>query len=265
MAEPERTVEPKAGAAVSEIVHIESALLLPTDTPSAAYMLHAALSAGRPAQELTEMYALVKEERAWQAEQVFNVAFAKFQAECPAIARSRTADIVTSKGSKFSYSFASLDEIDKVAIPVMNKHGLTRTFGAAVISDGVLTIACIISHVGGHSRETPFSVPIETQAGMSPQQKYGSASTYAKRQAFVNAAGLKVCDMDDDGAGRNSVGPATKITEEQVILLQEHLEYIDATTQQVAMFVKSFAGERLGDMSAARYDEAVKFLKAKKP
>jgi hypothetical protein len=227
-------------------------------------IIASAIEQGRPGDELQGLLDLFERLQAKTAEAAYNTAFAAFQAECPPIPRSRTADITTKAGAKYSYCYASLDEIDATALPVLNKHGFSRSFGDTAVAGGAMTISCRLAHVGGHFEERRFSVPVESSAGMSPQQKYGSAATYAKRQAFVNVAGLKVCDTDDDGAGPGDTGPPEVVSAEEAEKIGTMLAATESNLDLFAQWIKkSFGADSVEAIPAANYPRVVAMLEKK--
>jgi hypothetical protein len=230
---------------------------LATVNASPLAVLESALQSGRNADELGKLHEIYRQVKADQAKADYDTAFAAFQTECPPIPRKRTAEIVGRSGGSFSYMFAALEDIDKVVVPCLNKHGFSRSFGDTIIDGDALTIECVLSHIGGHHEKRAFTVPTTTKAGMSEQQKYGSAATYAKRQAFVNVAGLRVCDLDDDGAG---VPPAEPVNAEQAKTIQDLI--IQSEADRVR-FLKLFAVKQVSEIPGNRFEEACRMLNKK--
>lgn len=235
----------------------DTALVKPADAPLATIPAHplmatidAAVREGRT-EGLKDVLDLYERMETKAAKAAYDAAFAAFQAECPPIPRKRTAEIVGRSGGSFNYMFAALEDIDTVVVPMLNKHGFSRSFGDTVIDGERLTIECVLSHVGGHCEKRAFTVPTTTKAGMSEQQKYGSAATYAKRQAFVNVAGLRVCDLDNDGAGDG--GPAEPITGEQAKTIQDLI--IQSEADRVR-FLKLFGVKQVSEIPGNRFEEA---------
>lgn len=241
----------KTGLAVRTDAEIEI-----VQPPSIETIIQTAVQAGRTGAELKELLDVYERVQAKRAENLFNEAFAAFQSACPAIPRSREAKIATRGGGGYRYRYASLDEIDAVAIPALAAHGFSRSFGDAEIGQDKLTVRCRLSHVGGHARESAFTVPIASSSGMSEQQKYGSAATYAKRQAFVNVAGLKVCDPDDDAT-----------SEEQQHITPEQLGRLEAKIVQVladrVKFLAYLDIAELPELPFDRFNAAMQALEAK--
>jgi len=117
-------------------------------------------------------------------------ALAAFQAECPIILRSRA-------GHENRYNYAPLERIVKDVTPYLTKHGFSHQEDG-VVTEGWVEAIVTVTHRGGHKEEKRFKVPSESKAGMSPQQKYGAAMTYATRYAFCAAFGIRTADKDTD-------------------------------------------------------------------
>jgi len=146
-------------------------------------------------QQLLDMKLRIE---AIEAEKQFNRALANFQGEMPAIYKWR-------QESKGKYNYASYDDIMRMARPILQKHGLAISFSQSETPE-TLIIVCRVAHVGGHSQETPFTMPkdgpIKTQDGRnvtSEAQAQASANSYAKRYCLCNALDIVVTSEDDDG------------------------------------------------------------------
>ena len=53
-----------------------------------------------------------------------------------------------------------------------------------VVTEGWVEAIVTVTHRAGHSEVKKFKIPTDSKAGMSLQQKYGAAMTYATRYAF---------------------------------------------------------------------------------
>ena len=131
-----------------------------------------------------------------QAQKAFNIAMAKFQMECPTIAKTKK---VFEKGSKTEvrYSYASLDSIIAQVKKPLGDNELSYSFDEEK-DEKFTNIICIVTHILGHSQRTGFKIPIGTEAYMSDVQKYGARMTFGKRYAFCNALGILTGDEDTD-------------------------------------------------------------------
>lgn len=134
----------------------------------------------------------LKQERSKEA---YFAALAGFQAECPVIKKKRR--VVIPGGA--NYAYAPLEQIVPQVQPLLDKYGFSHQEDSD-ITEGWVTAIVTITHREGHSETKRFKVPSETKAGMSPQQKYGAAMTFATRYAFCAALGIRTGDQDTDCA-----------------------------------------------------------------
>src|SRR5690606_35801072 len=103
-----------------------------------------------------------------EAERQFNAALAKFQEECPRIARNK-------KGAR-DIRYAPLDYIMATIQPVLSKHGLSVRFSTSWENMGYLTATCTVSHVAGHSKDSQITIPVDDKMVANSSQKMGSAN-----------------------------------------------------------------------------------------
>lgn len=129
-------------------------------------------------------------------------ALAAFQAEMPAVAKSKTATVRSEKGS-YSYTYAGLAEVSHEVLPMLTKHGLSFVCTPEIL-EGKPVLTGILLHVSGESLRG--SLPLA--ASGTPQQT-GSAITYARRYLLGSMTGL-VTEDDDDGALAGRRPPAKK-------------------------------------------------------
>jgi hypothetical protein len=113
-----------------------------------------------------------------------------FQAECPILVRGRA-------GHENRYNYTPLEVIVGKVTPLLQKYGFSHEEDS-IVTEGWVESLVTVKHRGGHSITKRFKVPTESKAGMSPQQKYGAAMTYATRYAFCAAFGIRTADKDTD-------------------------------------------------------------------
>lgn len=142
-------------------------------------------------QKLLEMRRELKAERAGE---LFNEALSNFQAECPAINKSK---IVNNKDGTIRYRYAPLEEIIKQTKAIIRRWGFSYSIDAKVEETWVTAI-CKVTHVAGHSEVSSFKIPIDKAGYMNEPQKFASALTFAKRYSFCNAFGILTSDEDND-------------------------------------------------------------------
>jgi len=148
-----------------------------------------------------------------QAGRDFREAMAEFQAECPVIVKSTPVYNKDKRTVRFKY--APLDVIVSTVQPLLRDAGLSYDIDTEQHDKGI-TVSVTVVHIGGHSKDTKFSVPVDKDAYMNEPQKWASAQTFAKRYAFCNAFGILTGDSDDDGqsSGENEVEKKKKMTDE---------------------------------------------------
>lgn len=232
----------------------ESSLPAPSTQPEMTALLRLAIVEKMPVEALEKLVALSERMSDRLAAQEFHRALSDFQQACPSITKTSKASISTSSGTKYSYQYAELDHIAKTINPLLSPHGLSYTWDMRMV-DKILECTCTLRHVNGHSITASFSCPMETKAGMSEQQKYAAALSYARRQSLVQVLGLTTCDPDTDA------GSTETITDKQVADLDGLILEVKANK---VLFLKFLGVEQLEDILAADFARAVKGLEDKR-
>ena len=156
----------------------EAPISLPA--PSVDSILAAAVDKGMSIEVLGQLVALKERLDANAARKAFFAAMAAFKAECPTVPR-RTENPqfkVTRNGTTRVRMFASLEDIEATIREPLGRHGLSFRWGDMAVANGVLTMACIVSHEEGHSESSAVSLPVEnrgTPQRRSPRQCAGLA------------------------------------------------------------------------------------------
>lgn len=165
-----------------------------------------------------------------QAEQQFAAAMAAFHEECPPIPRThQNAQFkrVNRNGVTVPSTYADLETMGRIVIPVAAKHGLTLGWGDAVIDDKQwMTMTGILTHSGGHRISITRTIPVEKSAAATTSkstgaQIHGCHQAYLQRMLFVGLFGLTTCNEDLDGQAPS--GPVKTITQDQVQNLNDLL------------------------------------------
>lgn len=216
-------------------------------------LLRAAVEHGLPVETLERLQALHERVSDRAAATEFARELAAFQEECPPIAKTSTANVVTLKGARYSYTYAALDTIARTVRPLLAKRGFSYTWDSEIRDKVLLHCVCILRHVNGHSERANFQAPVESSAGMSEQQKHASALTYARRQSLVQVLGLTTTEPDTDGA------KLEPITQDQADDLRALIESEGAN---LARFLKWAKVQRLEDLPSRDYESAVNTIRA---
>lgn len=134
-------------------------------------------------------------------------ALAGVQAELPPVPKSRRAEVPGKDGrAGYSYQYADLADVLRVALPVLAKHGLCilqpsgveQHFGDIRSQDQCcVRVETLLAHGESNCR---ICVSIELWVQGASPQAVGSAITYARRYSLTSLLGIAAED-DDDGHG----------------------------------------------------------------
>lgn len=145
---------------------------------------------------VTTMMAVRREIRAEAARAAYYAAMAAFQAEVPAITKSRK--VMNKDGRTVRYTYAPLDSILDQIDGLLGKHGFSYRYDIVSNGDGKAYVYCYLSHEQGHTEASRFPLVVDQSGHMNDNQKAASARTYAQRYAFEQVTGI--CATDDDDA-----------------------------------------------------------------
>lgn len=188
---------------------------------SPAALLDAAIQRGIDAQGIAALAEMFNAMDVRRAQREFTVAMLAFQNDLPPVVKNQAVEFPTRRGGSFSSRFAPLPDIIKIAKPYLDKHGFAYTFTTK--SDAKqMAVSCHVSHVGGHSQDTEFTIPIDPEPKLSVAHAAASASTFAVRYAFCLAFGIVTAMPDDDG--KRGFVATQYITDEQQASLKKLAE-----------------------------------------
>lgn len=213
-------------------------------TPMA--MLAKAVEGGADIDVLEKLMGLSERWDKNEARKAFDEAISAAKLEIPAIERN-------AKGHN-NKTYADFSAIAKVVDPILGKHGLSYRFRTSQTER--ISVTCILSHKAGHSEETTLSGPADTSGNKNPIQAIGSTLTYLQRYSLVQMLGL-AAERDDDGAAANA---GALISDDQA---GEILEMIESAGADKAKFLAYFRIEKIADLPAKSFQNAVNMLNAK--
>lgn len=206
-------VMPAAPAAENEESGHAVALPPLSGTPSIEALISQAISSGVSVDTMERLLAMRRELKAEKAKEDYDNAMAKFQQECPVIAKTKK---VYTNSNQLAYSYAPLESIVSQVKKIIAKHGFsyaTQTETLEGKDDTMVRATCIVKHKAGHSESSSMEVPLGNKTNiMSATQVVAAAITYAKRYAFCNAFGILTGDEDTDAspASMNAGQPAAR-------------------------------------------------------
>lgn len=179
-----------------------------TTTNSAEGLIAQAIEKGLGVETMERLFSLREKVKAEQAKEAFVQAMAGFQSECPVI--EKTKKVMNKDGATVRYKYAPIDSIvEQIKKPLAN-HGLAYTW-TVKNEVGKITAICKVTHKLGHSEESSFEIPIDSEGYMTAPQKVASALTFAKRYSLCNSLGISTGDEDTDATDVNKEKDAKSV------------------------------------------------------
>ncbi len=123
------------------------------------------------------------------AEQEFNAAFARMQPKIP---------IIGEKGKTDKGTYAPREDIVEVVRPILAEFGFSLSFRTEW-PDKAICIVGILTHEGGHSRESRFLTEADQSGSKNAVQARGSAVEYGRRYTTTDLLNIATRKADDDG------------------------------------------------------------------
>lgn len=161
--------------------------------PNPYTLLQLAVQQNLDIDKLEKLMALQERWQAQQSRKEFLIAISAFQAQCPALEKTKKVAFGNTR-----YSYAPLGEIAATIKDVMSKNGLSHRWEIEDSTDKI-TVTCIISHKDGHSEKTTMSAAKDASGGKNEIQQRGSSITYLQRYTLIAALGISTADEDNDG------------------------------------------------------------------
>lgn len=139
----------------------------------------------------------------------FNRDFAMMRSEMPIFKREKKA---------YTTTYTPLEDIMKLAQPVMSKYGFSASFSTNQIDTKSVSVSCDIMHRDGHSKSTSLIVPVEVVTkGMNSMQALGSAITYGKRYTLSGLLNIVTADdQDNNGFAESARTGKPKLSDDQM-------------------------------------------------
>lgn len=199
------------------------------------------------------------------AETAFNAAMRAAQAEMPRVTRDAKNDQTRSR-------YARLETISAAIKPVITKHGFSLSYGTdASPLEHHYGVTCLVAHEAGFSRLYRADIPTDANGMKGNQNKtathaFGSTMSYGRRYLLLMVFDIALTNEDDDGQAAGHRGAPARGDDGAVISDQQAEEIrslIQSTGSNIDRFLRHFRAESVPDLPAARYDEAVRLLRAK--
>lgn len=188
--------------------------------------------------KMQRLFAMQQEATANRARTEFLAAFAKLQANLPAVERKGTAHN-NKKYARFE------DFIETIRKP-LSEHGFSLSFRIKQ-ENAVLTVTGVLGHEAGHQEATELPLPADKTGNKNDVQAWGSTISYGKRYVGLTLLGIATEDEDDDGQ-KAGAKPRETITEDQEKSLRDLMKRAEVEEQIV---LERFGVQALSEMTPA--------------
>jgi hypothetical protein len=198
------------------------------------------------------------------AKTAYAAALAEMQPKLPVIDR-RGAIVVRAKDAKGertgevqqNTAYALWEDINDAIRPLLAEYGFALSFRLKKDGDRV-EVTGVLSHREGYSEETVLSLPMDTTGSKNNVQAIGSSTSYGKRYTAMALLNITTRGEDDDG---KAAGLEATITDEQFDTLSK---LMDTHGANLALFCQFFKIDKVPDLPASKYEQAVSMVKAKR-
>lgn len=153
--------------------------------------------------------------------------------------------------------FPRFEDIHEAVMPILQRHGFDLKFKNTTSETGKPVVTTILQHIGGHSDETEFELPMDTSGSKNNVQAVGSSTSYGKRYGTVAILNLRVHGEDDDAV---EAGKPAAINDNQ---LKEILALLDEAEADKAKFCQLYGINSVPELPVARFAEAVEKINQK--
>lgn len=141
-------------------------------------------------EKMERLMAMHERMQAASASAAFNAAMADMQCDLPSIAE---------RGSGHgTIKYATLEDINDVVKPIMQRHGFAVSFKVEHAQAGI-SVTGVLMHKAGHREETTMLLPSDTSGSKNAVQAVGSSVSYGKRYVMSALLNITTRGEDDDG------------------------------------------------------------------
>lgn len=225
---------------------------IPASTP--AQLLQIAVSQGASLDQLDKLMQLQERWEANEARKAFVSSMAEFKSVPIRVLKSKQVNIPGA--AKFAH--ATLADVVDAAVSGMGRFGLSHRWDVSQ-HDGMITVACIVTHEMGHSERTVLQSRPDDSGKKNQIQQVASAVTYLQRYTLMAALGLAASDMqEDDGRGAGQSEPTLSDGQQAQIN-----DMIEASGTDRAKFLAWAKVERVADIPASWFARCNSLLSKK--
>jgi hypothetical protein len=188
------------------------------------------------------------------AEESYNRSFAAMQEELPVIPKRGA---VKNKAGQIQSRYRLFEDIQKLAMPVVRKHGFSVSYNFDHSGDDILVTA-IFRHKDGHKEiYGPMKLPRDESGNKNPTQGTGSSGSFGKRYVIEAALDLDAFEEDDDAQSVH----IKYIDDNQRDII---LSALDKAGKTAAELCKALKVDTIGEIQAQWFDAVIARINAPK-
>lgn len=206
-----------------------------------------------PLERIKGLMEMQRDAEDHQSEREFNVAFNKMQLRLSRVVKRGSIDLGRGK----PIPFARWEDVDAVVRPVLASEGMSLSFPTRV-ENGQTIMACRLSHVGGHSRESEMPLTQDKGPGRNDMQAWGSGRQYIKRYLACDMLNIVTVGEDTDANG-----PSTTLDEMQLKNVTDMILACNMDDDSRSKFLEMMGVERIEEIRSRDYPKAMDKLKLK--
>jgi hypothetical protein len=203
---------------------------------------------------------LLNIQRDWEHEEArkaFEQAMVRLKAAMPSVLRrDATVDYTSAKG-RTHYTHTSLAAAMDTVTPHLTEHGFSISWTPAT-AQGQVSVSCILTHVGGHSKSTTINAPVDTSGNKSPAQGVASTITLLSRYTALALLGIATADMKEPAPAKPQ--PDARNPDRALKAVGE-LAKLGKTKSDA----ESFLGKPVQEWTNADIDKIAGWVKAREP
>lgn len=201
---------------------------------------------------LERLLAMQERVTAQQREAAFADALTQAQSEVPPMRKDGSIVVKGVLRSKY----VTIDTLDDVLRPIMEKYGFSFTLSEVGIKEGMREFAGTLMHRSGYTKTLSVHLPLDKSDFRSAVQSEGSTISYARRQLYKAHFNIVERGLDDDGSGQS----LEEITADEAADL--HTRLVD-TKSNVPAFLNYFGIADLKTMRKADLSRAYEMIDRK--
>lgn len=198
-------------------------------------LIQSAIDRGTPIADLGRLLDLQERWEKNEARKAFVVAMNAFKSDPPALFKNKLVSFKNKGGDLTEYWHAELGEISNAIAKSLSQHGLSHRWDIMQTPEGVIEVACVITHDMGHSERVPLRSMADGSGGKNAIQAVSSTVTYLQRYTLLAACGLAAKGQDNDGAGAGSGPEAAFLDKAQIKLISDLLQEMDLMGKPIDM------------------------------